>query len=69
MVSLNEKLARANELNELHFEAIDRNQIHVADACARLRSCVLIGATLHADDINLVQTYIGNRITQNRYGK
>jgi hypothetical protein len=67
--SFHAKVARAQELNELYFEAVARNRLTVADACARLRSCVLIGAELHPEDCNIVQTYIGNRTSQNRYGK
>jgi hypothetical protein len=63
------KLERANDLTQLQNEAQERRQQHVADACARLRGCVLIGASLHADDINVVQTFIGSRTVQDRYGR
>lgn len=63
------KLTHVNDLTQLQNEALEKRQQHVADACARLRGCVLIGATLHADDINVVQAFIGARTVQDRYGR
>lgn len=63
------KLAHANDLTALEHEATSARQQHVADACARLRACVLIGANLHPDDCDVVQRFIGNRTAQGRYGR
>lgn len=69
MGGLNEKLARASELHALCIEASNAGNVNVADACTRLRSCVLIGAPLHAEDCFYVQGFIGARTAQNRYGR
>jgi hypothetical protein len=63
------KLDRANELTQLGLEAAERRATHVADACARVRACVLIGAPLDAEDCQVVQSFIGQRTEQNRYGR
>ncbi len=63
------KLAHANDLTSLEHEAQEQRRSTVADACARMRACVLIGAPLHRDDINIVQTFIGQRTGQDRYGR
>jgi hypothetical protein len=69
MGGLSEKLARANELVQLRNEALDANQVHVADACDSLRKRLLIGAPLGREDIGLVEGFIGRRYTQDRYGR
>ena len=58
-----------NDLQALQLEAADAGQYHVSDACARLRACLAIGAALDADSCSVVQTYIGKRTGQNRYGR
>lgn len=69
MGGLADKLAQANDLLQLRNEALDANQMNVADACESLRKRLLCGAPLIAEDCASVQAFIGRRYTQDRYGK
>jgi hypothetical protein len=62
-------LHRARELDQLIDEAWDARQQHVVDACARVRTSVLIGLPLNSEDCGVVQQFIGRRTMQDRYGR
>lgn len=58
-----------DELDSLHVEAVEARDLLVQDAIQRVSRTLSVGLRPVADDVRLVQQFMGQRTAQNRYGQ
>jgi hypothetical protein len=66
---MNPAVRNTHDLVVLMGEAFDAGNRDVMDACGNVIKCLQVGTNLNADDMALVQGFIGKRTEQDRYGR